>query len=180
MQAPRSHRGFTLIELLVVVVIIGIIVSMATLSLGKSGDEQLETEMRRLSALVEMARDEAVLKSRQIGLGFWDRGYQFFVLVPQEPTEENNGATEAWQVLSGDRLLRARELPETIRLELYLQGVKTRLEPNPQDQPDIFILSSGEMMPFEAVLALEGFEVNERRLSADNLGRLSLETRRDE
>ncbi|HEB98834.1 MAG TPA: type II secretion system protein GspH, partial [Thiotrichales bacterium] len=52
----RKVRGFTLIELLVVIVIIGIVVGFATLSLGgdRRGDE-LEEESRRFAALLSLA-----------------------------------------------------------------------------------------------------------------------------
>ena len=60
MKAPDLARGFSLIELLVVIAIVGIVVSMALLSLGILGDDrQLQTEARRVMALLEVAEDEA-------------------------------------------------------------------------------------------------------------------------
>ena len=54
--------GFSLIELLVVIVIIAIVSSIAVLSLGLVGDDrELQTAARRLSSLVEIAQDQAVI-----------------------------------------------------------------------------------------------------------------------
>lgn len=173
---PKTAAGFTLIEVLVVVVIAGVITSVAVLSLGDRSEQKLDAETRRFTSLLEMARDEAVLKSSQIGLGFWERGYQFFVQV-YPPSDGKQAAAEPyWQLITQDRLLYPRKFPDVVLAELFLQGVKTTLEPNPPDTPSIFILNSGEMMPFELILSLDQQERQQRIIRADNLGKLSLES----
>ena len=53
-SSPRSVSGFTLIEILVVLLIIGILVTGASLSLGVLGrDSALTKESDRLSALMD-------------------------------------------------------------------------------------------------------------------------------
>ena len=50
--------GFTLIEILVVIVIIGIVMSIAMLSITLvGGDSQLREEAQRVVSLVEVAKD---------------------------------------------------------------------------------------------------------------------------
>ena len=58
----RRHpaAGFTLLELMVVLVLIGIILTFAVLSLrGDKLAEEMERESRRLATLVSLANDEA-------------------------------------------------------------------------------------------------------------------------
>ena len=65
----QRARAFTLIELLVVIVLLGILVSVAVLSVGGSStSRELRDEARRLAALIGVMSDEAVLDSREYGL----------------------------------------------------------------------------------------------------------------
>ncbi len=73
-------RGFTLIEILVVVLIIGIVSAGVMLSLGTSGaDRGLDNENERLLALMQYAREKAEQESREFGVRWHDKGYQFMV-----------------------------------------------------------------------------------------------------
>ena len=154
----RGHlRGFSLIELLVVIAIVGIVVSMALLSLGILGDDrQLQTEARRVMALIEVAEDEATMQGRDFGIEFMQNGYRF---VEWDPF------TERWAELIGDDTLRLRELPEDMEFDLFLEDKRIVLERDPQafDDPDdngpvglaknyaphLFLFSSGDTAPFE-------------------------------
>ena len=76
-------RGFTLIEILVVIVIVATIVSMALLSIGVAGeDEELDTERKRLAALIETVQDEALLQGREFGIEFTTSAYRFVEFDP--------------------------------------------------------------------------------------------------
>ena len=64
----RQQAGFTLLEMMVVVVIIGIIMSFATLSIG-GGDrraDELKREAQRFMALLELASSEAIKRCAAI------------------------------------------------------------------------------------------------------------------
>ena len=153
----RHARGFSLIELLVVIAIVGIVVSIALLSLGILGDDrQLETEARRVMALIEVAEDEATMQGRDFGVEFMQNGYRF---VEWDPF------TERWGELIGDETLRLRQLPEDALFDLFLEDKRVVLERDPQafDDPEdegpvglaenyaphLFLFSSGDTVPFE-------------------------------
>ena len=69
MNVPARKGGFSLIELLVVIAIVGIVMSIALLSLGVLGDDRdLQKEGRRMIALVQVAQDEATMQGREFGL----------------------------------------------------------------------------------------------------------------
>ncbi len=161
--------GFTLLELLVVLVIVGIIVTMAVLSVGGREQRRLEEELTRLSVLLQLAKEEAILQSRELGLGLWEYGYRFYQL------EIND-----WQPIVDDPHLRQRDLPERLRLALYLEGVEVALGDEPRAEPQVFILSSGEMSIFE--LTVESIDDLHRphRLRADALGNIALELADDD
>ena len=62
-------RGFTLLEILVVIVIIGVMVSMVSLSVGVLGaDREVEDETRRFWAVVRQAREEAELQAIDVAI----------------------------------------------------------------------------------------------------------------
>jgi general secretion pathway protein H len=185
---PRRGRGFTLMELLVVIVIVGVLFGGVVLTMVDRGGQHLDTESRRLAVLVQTARDEAILQARSRGLGLWLHGYQFYARnvdpVVQEPAEETGGGdtddgredkdeeeTSLWSPVSDDRTFRPRDLGEDIRMDLYLDGIRAGLEPGPPDRPQIFLLSSGEVTPFELVIS--DAEGRERHLEVDPLGRVS-------
>ena len=155
MKAIRVRSGFTLIEILVVITIVGIVLSMAVLSLGLLGEnKELDTEVRRYVSLMEVARDESMLQGREYGLEILQQGYRFVELDP---------LTRQWTEIIGDDVLRARSLPETIELELYLEDQQIELEYDAallesgedddeslkQYAPHVFVFSSGDMTPFQ-------------------------------
>jgi general secretion pathway protein H len=161
MIAWHRSEGFTLIELLVTIVIISIIVGLAVLSVG---DNQAERERRlttQLATLIGLARETAIFNSDELAMSFWKHGYSFYRLDQK-----------GWQEIADDPQLRARELPEDITLSLYLEGLKAELLPTPkkEDKPDpqVFILSSGEVTPFEVRLGDGGD--SEMQLTGDEFG----------
>lgn len=139
-RLPR-HRGFTLIELLVVLVIIGITVGIAMLSMGDGGRGRLlDTESRRLASLLELATEEAVLQSAILGFWLTEDGYGFMRLEG-----------EKWRPLE-DHLFRERRLPPDMAFDLSVEGVPAQLAGpggKAPEEPQVLILSSGELSGFE-------------------------------
>jgi general secretion pathway protein H len=158
MGAPAArHAGFTLIELLVVLVLIGIIVSFAALSVGGNGQREAELEARRLAALIDLAGDEAVLKAREMGVLFAPDGYQFMSL----------GDDNTWAAL-GD-VFRGRKLPAGMSLQLAVDGLPVDIRrPKEPPEPHVFLLSDGERTAFEVDLGIQ--DGARYRVTAPTLG----------
>jgi general secretion pathway protein H len=123
MNSPRLNRAFTLIEILVVVSIIGIVLSIAVISLGVLGDDrELREEARRLAALVQVAQDEAVMQGREFGVEFMSTGFRF---VEYDPF------LNSWGEVIGDETLRMRQLPEDAEFDLWIEGQLVLLKEDP-------------------------------------------------
>lgn len=160
MNRRRDIRGFTLLELLAVLFIIGIIVSFAGLSVGQHSSRALQDEAERLHSLLRLASEEAVLQGRELAVQFSRQDYRFMSL---------DGAD--WLPIEDDKLLRARELPPSVEVELQLEGVKADFG-NAENPPRIFVLSSSEMTPF--VLTLRMAEGEAYVLEGGLTGKLDL------
>jgi general secretion pathway protein H len=106
--------GFTLIEILVVVVIIGVISAGVLLSVNLTGrDRDLETESERLLSLMNYAREQAELQTREYGLIFHDDGYQFVAY------DTRRGL---WREVYEDDSLRLRKLPDGLDIKLLVDA----------------------------------------------------------
>jgi len=141
-HAPGRAAGFTLLEILVVVLIIGIVLTLATLTLRDDIHERLKTEGRRLAALLTLASQETVLQGAEMAVVFSPQGYRFQVL------EE-----EKW-VDTEDPVLRKRQLPEDLTLFIEVDGEAPGGDGMDKDarEPRIYLFSSGEMTPFTVTL----------------------------
>lgn len=129
-------RGFTLIELLVVIVIIGIILAVATISIGVLGrDTEVEDQTRRLYAVLTQAREEAELQGRDLGLLIEQDGYLFM---------RYDYPASRWQVLDNDELLTYRALPEGLQFRLWLDSREVILKPHADNQQSLDAASSSE------------------------------------
>jgi general secretion pathway protein H len=164
--APQRQVGFTLLELLAVIVIIGIVISFASLSIGQNSSRIAQEEAQRLQALIKLSSDEAVLQGREFSLEFDRQRYRFLELLEGD-----------WLPVKEDPLLRERALPEALEVQLSLEGVDTNFE-DKTNLPRIFILSSGEITAFE--MRLKTLEGEEYTLQGQMNGKLSLAGKKDD
>jgi len=148
------------LELLVVILIIGIIVSFASLSIGQNASRVLHDEAERIHSLLRLAGEESVLQGRELALQFNPHAYRFMTLDGGD-----------WVPVEDDRLFRERELPEDLTLHLSLEDVAADLYDS-ENPPRIFVLSSGEMTPF--VLEIGNLEGEAYTLQGDFTGKLVL------
>lgn len=138
-------------EILVVLVVIGVIVSAATLSIGVLGrDSEAEDQTRRLWAVLQQAREETELQGLDIGMFVSAEGYEFL---------RYDGRNLTWVPIEDDKLFATRALPKGLRFRMWLESREVVLKPDAVDRadkdsqkkwpPQILVLSSGEVMPFE-------------------------------
>jgi general secretion pathway protein H len=132
--------GFTLLELLVVLVIIGITLSFAVLSLGLRSDKDIVLEeSRRIAALMQLASEEAVVQGRELAMQFDGPSYRFLVL------DKNR-----WRAIVADEVLRERSLPEGLQAELVVESVGNTGAASSGRL--VYFYSSGEVSPFQLSL----------------------------
>ncbi len=161
-QPGMTHRGFTILELLVVLLIVGIMVSLATLSVGGNENRTLRNEAQRLTALIELAVQESVLNGAEMAVEFDEETYQFLIYDGKD-----------WLPMPDGKVFRPRELPSGIRMEVEVEGQGA--EENLFGETEvvrIWILSSGETSPFTITLELE--DGPSYKLDGDMMGGLKL------
>jgi len=150
-RARAAISGFTLIEILVVVVIIGVVCAGFLLSTSLTGrDPDLEKESDRLLALVNYAREQAELQTREFGVLFQDDGYEFLTYDPRRGV---------WRDVFEDDALGVRKLPDGLDFKLILEGrpvVLTRPKDAHDKTPHLMIFSNGDLSSFAATLERDG------------------------
>lgn len=146
---------------MVVVVIIGILINYVTITFGRSSpDELLKTEARRLSSLLTLASEEALLRSVLIGVDITEESYAFLYL------DDGN-----WQPME-DNLFRSRQLPEG--MEFSIASSQQGGEDEEKNVPEIILLNSGEMTPFELKLNYDRID-SYYRLTGNEVGEHALD-----
>ena len=138
-RARGASSGFTLVELLVVMVIIGITLGLATLNAIPSPRQDLENEARRIALLLQLARDEAIVRNRLVAFEASGERYRFMV----------RGDT-GWEPVTRDDLLRERSFKNPpLRLVLEPSGtggpdmLRITFGREPVDRPFVLTLASG-------------------------------------
>ena len=167
-------NGFTLFELLVTIVIISVLISLAVLSIGDSQAERERRLIAQLATLTELAKETALFNSEELALFFWEHGYAFYRLDGDQ-----------WRLVTEDTLFRYRELPDDMIVSLQLEGLQVELpaeldieeeeDDDSKAEPQVFILSSGEITPFEVRIG-DGRDA-EMELTSDGLGNITVTQR---
>ena len=146
----KNSSGFTLLEVLVVLLVIGVMATMGLLSLGRSdADAVINVEARRVSAIIQLARQEAILNARYLGLSFSELGYKFYKL-----------GDEGWRLITDDNDLRQRKFTNGVKSSFEEPLVLTTAnqasgEGENDLEPQIIFYSSGEMTPFKVYLFID-------------------------
>jgi general secretion pathway protein H len=139
MTTPMRDRGFTLVEIMVVMVIVGITLGLASLNAIPSPHQDLQAEAQRLTLLLQLARDEAIVRNRPVTFEATPERYHF--LVRNETR---------WMPITGDDLLREREFkngPLTLLLDPASAGTVNPLRitfgREPVDKPFMLVMATG-------------------------------------
>ncbi|MDB5919474.1 MAG: gspH [Massilia sp.] len=136
----RAAKGFTLVELMVVMVIIGITLGLVSLNAIPSPQQHLQNEAQRLALLLQLARDEAIVRNRLVAFEADGERYRF--LVRNETR---------WDPVVGDDLLRERAFknaPVALLIDPAgtVPGAPLRITfgREPVDKPFLLTLASGD------------------------------------
>jgi len=152
----RRHAGFTLLELLVVLVIAGITLGIVSFNAMPGPRQALQTEAQRIALLLQLARDEAIVRDRPIAFEVDAEGYRF--LQRDE---------KSWQPLAADDLLRPRQFGRSpVMLSVYPMP--------PGDAGPLRILFGREpvQQPFVLTLGMADASV---AIRADGIGHFTVE-----
>lgn len=149
-----------------VVVIIGIVVTFAVLSVNLNQGHELKEQAQRLTALIKLARQESILNAQELAVQFADKGYRFYAL-------NNQGKWVPWDDKGPYHPV---DFADDVEMKVTIEGQDSRsggtsasqsggMGLGGDDQPDslVYILSSGELTPFELTLrrgnAADAFKV---------------------
>jgi general secretion pathway protein H len=152
-RGRHQPRGFTLLELLVVMVIAGIMLGMVSFNAMPNDQQALQGEAQRIALLMQLARDEAIVRNRPIAFEAEASRYRFLL------REEN-----AWQQIPQDDLLREREFKRS-PIELSI---------DPPSPPPLRVVFGREPVdkPFVLTMSLGGARV---AIKADGIGHFEVE-----
>lgn len=172
--ASIQAKGFSLIEIMVVMLMIGIAVSVVTMSFsGPDLDKQLLKKAQRFQIVFDMASDYAVLNQMQMGLRVEQEQNQYYFMFLNE--------ADKWRPITNEELFSEYQLEEDYSLELELDDLPwvedenlfdsnifdeqlsvseegTNIGDEEEEEPDppqIFIFSSGEFTPFNLIFKFE-------------------------
>lgn len=173
---PRRTRarGFTLLELIIAIALIGLAVTMVTLSMGGIGDPRPAEDARALADRIALVLEESAFTGRVLGLRLrddpareGDERLEFVELMLVEGEREPR-----WQLADPrDRLLAPVALGErlTVMLEVEAQPADGR-----DDDPEVLLLPDGELTPFELTLGPRTGAAPSATLTGDAAGALTL------
>lgn len=167
----RAAKGFTLLELMLVLALMGFLFSTVTLpDLSKDPYDKVEQEAKKVSTLIDMLSEYAVLNNAITGFVIKDNEYGFLYFDGDK-----------WLEIVEPPFARV-ELEENMLIELKLDGLEWQeqnmlsavqwieeekleeLSKEAEDDqfvfPQVFILPSGEISPFELDISYsDGFDI---------------------
>lgn len=191
----RTHQesGFTLLEIMLVIFLMGMTVTGVVMTMNTAGpDRQLKKEAARFIGVLQLAEEEALLSSIEMGLVIEDQQYQFVYL------DENN----KWLAFDDSKYFAQKQLDENMLISMQLTGLKAEgsllgdrklfddsslfedkggLFGDDKDkriEPDIFIYSSGEITDFTLTFTYVDADLGEDSVTVlfDEYGDLKMDT----
>lgn len=174
-SAPERGAGFTLLELMLAIALIGLAVTLVTLSVGGFGVPRPADTARALADRILLAHEEGAFTGRVLGLRWrddpardGDERLEFLQL-----TRTEGAATITWEPADPrDALLATALLGDRFRARLEVEGVPIA-GANPE--PAVLLLPDGELSPFVLTIEPRAGDVPAVRLIGTVEGELRLE-----
>ncbi|GMR16119.1 MAG: hypothetical protein BMS9Abin31_0427 [Gammaproteobacteria bacterium] len=158
-----KNKGFTLIELLVVIVLLGIVISFAVLSMGSGNAERkMEEEAKRLHALIKLVREESIIQAKEIAMEINKQEYSFLEYKDKK-----------WIPLTA-KIFHARSIKDELELRVDTEMQSKIFESEKQKLLRLYFLSSGEQTPFEIKINVRDVPHPYYRLVGQFNGKLKL------
>lgn len=143
-------KGFTLIELLVVTLILAVVATLISVNFTDRGlDKRLSFEAQRLAAVIDLARDQALVTGQELGFIIEGNRYYFstyneqkkrFIEITEKPFNSHS---------FNDFLLSDLTNPGSSKVVFS----KFKRASGSKIIPHILLLSSGECTPFSLLLS---------------------------
>ena len=139
--SPGRQRGLTLLEILLVVLIIGLLSTVAVLTLpSDNGQREVRTMAERMVSLFRYARQEAVFSGVTHGI-VWRDGR------PELLRRSEAG----WDVVADTRLKSLQE--RAVEFPMYMETESQRLDLSQKyEAPQILFTNDGQVSPFQLVI----------------------------
>jgi general secretion pathway protein H len=150
------QSGFTLLELLVVLVVMGVMLGMVSMNAIPNKKQALLGDAQRVALLLQMAREEAIVRNRPVAFEVDSEQFRFYV----------RGDT-GWELLNDNDLFRERSFKKS-PLVITMQPSTN------QSALPMKIIFGREPVdkPFVLTLAYEDVSV---AIQADGLGHFTVE-----
>ena len=187
LRSSAHSKGFTLVEIMLVMVVLALMASLLVVSISNNPLNELEDQAKRLQAVLQMGRDEAVYQGVELSLALVEestdgpKGYQFLRFDLDE---------QRWLPMTGKPFgFYALEVPVELDIELLtnnssdqfqrqiklVQSQSVGLTDRSQRlQPSLLMLSSGEMLPFSITLTHPDVDAS-IQLMSDGLSSIELQ-----
>lgn len=139
MRPQTSARGFTLLEMLVVIVIAGIMLGLVSFNAIPGERQVLQNDAQRIALLLQLARDEAIVRDRQVAFEADSDHYRFLV-------RDDSG----WKPMTDDDMFREREFKHPVNLSINpplsenSQAFRIVFGREPVDKPFVLTLAAGD------------------------------------
>ncbi|OBT10144.1 type II secretion system protein GspH [Vibrio sp. UCD-FRSSP16_10] len=163
MRKHKQQRGFTLLEIMLVMILVSVSAIAVIINLPRSSADAAEVRAQQLFQRLTLLHQDAILNGWDLGIRFDPTGKKYRLLrltkdgwqaldhrrIPAD-TELEDGLVLAWELGDGvwgkkDSLFKQGSLFDE---EMFAEEDKQEQEKPPQ----AFILSSGELTPFEVYI----------------------------
>lgn len=159
----KRQAGFTLLEILLVVVLMSVAALTVVQTLPESKNNLAKEQASRFFQRLQLLSDDAILNGQDFGIRFDEKKATFTYMQL---------ADEGWQVIQESKYFTETTMEEGLTFTFELGGdawsasdslfeqedfFEDRFEDEDEqpDPPQVFVLSSGELTPFEVSFVSE-------------------------